>query len=104
MLGPAATGTENDAMGELVEYEQGTAFPGRIGRTIAESSPAWPRPLRAPAGAPNVVFLVLQPLPVGLVVGGQHAVPALEEGGLPRRLDRTRSSSAGRRASRRAAR
>jgi arylsulfatase A-like enzyme len=52
-------------MGELVEYEQGTAFPGRIGRTIAESSPAWPRPLRAPAGAPNVVFLVLDDVGYG---------------------------------------
>ena len=30
----------------------------------------------------------LQPLPVGLDVGGQHAVPAVEAGDLPRRLDR----------------
>jgi len=52
-------------MGELVEYEQGTALPGQIGRTIAESSPAWPRPLRAPAGAPNVVLLVLDDVGYG---------------------------------------
>ena len=32
--------------------------------------------------------VVLQPLPVGLGVGGQHAVPALEARDLPRRLDR----------------
>jgi arylsulfatase len=30
-----------------------------MGRTIQESQPAWPRPLRARAGAPNVLFIVL---------------------------------------------
>src|SRR5450755_2097125 len=43
----------------LKEYAAGTAFPGVIGRTAQESSPAWPRPLRAAAGAPNVLFIVL---------------------------------------------
>ena len=52
-------------MGELVEYQQGTTFPGEIGRTIAESSPAWPRPLRAPSGAPNVLFVVLDDVGYG---------------------------------------
>ena len=31
----------------LIEYEPGTAFPGVIGRTADESSPAWPQPVRA---------------------------------------------------------
>ena len=43
----------------LKEYKPGTAFPGVIGRTIQESSPAWPEPLRAKPGAPNVLFIVL---------------------------------------------
>ena len=43
----------------LTEYEAGTAFPGEIGRTTEESSPAWPQPLRAVDGAPNVLFVVL---------------------------------------------
>lgn len=43
----------------LIEYEPGTAFPGVIGRTVRESSPAWPRPLRAKPGAQNVLFIVL---------------------------------------------
>src|SRR5262249_43090690 len=30
-----------------------------IGRTIEESTPWWPAPVRPPAGAPNVVFVVL---------------------------------------------
>ncbi len=43
----------------IKEYEQGTAFPGVMGRTVGESSPAWPQPLRAKPGAPNVLYLVL---------------------------------------------
>lgn len=43
----------------LKEYPPGTAFPGVIGRTIHESEPAWPRPLRARPGSPNVVIVVL---------------------------------------------
>ena len=30
-----------------------------MGRTIGESSPAWPAPIRAKPGAPNVLFIVL---------------------------------------------
>ena len=43
----------------IVEYEPGEAFPGVIGRTAEESSPAWPAPVRAEKGAPNVLFIVL---------------------------------------------
>jgi arylsulfatase len=43
----------------IVEYEPGTPFPGVIGRTTDESSPAWPAPVRAKAGAPNVLTIVL---------------------------------------------
>jgi arylsulfatase len=43
----------------LKEYKPGTTFPGRMGRTIGESEPAWPAPSRAKKGAPNVLFIVL---------------------------------------------
>jgi arylsulfatase len=43
----------------LKEYKPGTAFTGVIGRTFDKSEPAWPEPLRAKAGAPNVLFIVL---------------------------------------------
>src|SRR5688572_29383046 len=43
----------------LKEYKPGTSFPGRVGRTIGESEPAWPAPQRAKAGAPNVLFVVI---------------------------------------------
>ena len=31
-----------------------------VGHTTAESRPYWPTPASAPAGAPNVVYLVLR--------------------------------------------
>ena len=38
----------------LKEYKPGTAFHGKMGRTVADSSPAWPEPNRARTGAPNI--------------------------------------------------
>jgi arylsulfatase A-like enzyme len=43
----------------IVEYQPGETFPGVIGRTAEESSPAWPAPVRAEKGSPNVLFIVL---------------------------------------------
>jgi arylsulfatase A-like enzyme len=43
----------------LKEYKPGTAFSGVVGRTFDQSKPAWPEPLRAKEGAPNVLFIVL---------------------------------------------
>jgi len=52
-------------MSELIEYTPGTRFPGAIGRTVAESTPAWPEPIRAKEGAPNVIFFVLDDVGYG---------------------------------------
>ncbi|MGB3716574.1 MAG: arylsulfatase [Candidatus Promineifilaceae bacterium] len=43
----------------LKEYKPGSTFPGVIGRTWDQSSPAWPEPRRAREGAPNVLFIIL---------------------------------------------
>ena len=40
-------------------YQDGEPFPGVAGATLADSTPAWPVPRRAPAGAPNVLLVVL---------------------------------------------
>lgn len=42
----------------MKEYKPGSAFPGVVGRTFDQSSPAWPMPVRAKDGAPNVLFIV----------------------------------------------
>jgi arylsulfatase len=47
------------------EYPPGAAFPGVIGRTTDESSPAWPQPVRALPGSPNVLFIVLDDVGFG---------------------------------------
>jgi hypothetical protein len=64
----------------LEEYEPGRAFPGVIGRTTDESNPAWPRPLRAAAGSPNVLFIVLDDTGFGQLgcYGSPIATPNLD--------------------------
>ncbi|RPH87514.1 MAG: arylsulfatase, partial [Desulfobacteraceae bacterium] len=49
----------------LKEYKPGATFPGVIGRTVSESEPAWPQPLRAKKGAPNVIFVILDDVGYG---------------------------------------
>lgn len=71
----------------LKEYQPGTAFTGVIGRTFDVSSPAWPQPLRAREGAPNVLFIVLDDTGFGHLgcYGSPIATPnidALAENGL----------------------
>jgi arylsulfatase A-like enzyme len=43
----------------LKEYKPGTAFTGVMGRTVSESQPAWPAPVRSESDAPNVLYIVL---------------------------------------------
>ena len=61
----------------VVEYPEGGTFPGVIGRTAEESSPAWPAPVRARAEAPNVMFVVLDDTGFGNLgcFGGPIATP-----------------------------
>jgi len=52
-------------MSGIEEYRPGSEFPGKLGRTVEESSPAWPAPVRARDGAPNVLFFVLDDVGYG---------------------------------------
>ena len=72
------TGANKDQ--ELVEYKQGSAFPGVLGRTIAESTAAWPEPLRAKPGSPNVLFIVLDDTGFGQLgcYGSPISTPTLD--------------------------
>src|SRR5947209_9847984 len=64
----------------LIEYKPGTTFPGNIGLTIDQSSPAWPEPLRAREGTPNVLFIVLDDTGYGQLgcYGGPIETPNLD--------------------------
>src|SRR5215470_12450462 len=46
-------------------YHEGERFPGRIGRTWDVSEPAFPVPPKAPAGAPNILYVVLDDVGFG---------------------------------------
>jgi arylsulfatase len=64
----------------VVEYQQGTRFPGVIGRTVDKSSPAWPAPIRAKEGASNVLFFVLDDVGYGQLscFGGLVETPNID--------------------------
>ncbi|MCK5428901.1 MAG: sulfatase-like hydrolase/transferase, partial [Anaerolineales bacterium] len=67
-------------MSDLVEYKPGSTFPGVIGRTVSESSPAWPEPTRAKEGSPNVIFFILDDVGYGQMsaFGGLVDTPNLD--------------------------
>ncbi|AKF06762.1 arylsulfatase [Sandaracinus amylolyticus] len=62
------------------EYEPGKPFPGRIGMTVDESTPAWPAYRRAKDGAPNVLIFVLDDVGFGQLscFGGLCETPNLD--------------------------
>jgi arylsulfatase A-like enzyme len=67
-------------MSTLKTYPDGTPFTGVIGRTTEESSPAWPTPIMAKEGAPNVLFFVLDDVGYGQLspFGGLVETPNLD--------------------------
>lgn len=46
-------------------YDEGGTFTGRIGRTWRESEPAFPTAPKAPEGAPNILYIVLDDVGFG---------------------------------------
>src|SRR5690242_5398245 len=56
-------------------------YQGQVGRTLAESREWWPEPVRAPAGSPNVVWILLDDVGFGAssAFGGGISTPRLEE-------------------------
>ncbi len=67
-------------MADLQLYPEGDPFPGTIGRTVETSTPAWPRSPQPPAGAPNVLLVVLDDVGFGQLsaYGGRCATPNID--------------------------
>jgi arylsulfatase len=68
-------------------YHEGERFPGRIGRTHAESEPAFPVPPSPPEGAPDILYIVIDDIGFGWIepFGGRIRTPniaRLAENGL----------------------
>lgn len=55
-------------------------YQGVIGRTLAESKEWWPEPTKAPQGAPNVVWILLDDVGYGAIssYGGQIQTPTID--------------------------
>ena len=64
----------------LEEYDPHGRFTGVVGLTADRSKPAWPRPVRAREGAPNVLFIVLDDVGYSHLgcYGGQIATPNID--------------------------
>ena len=65
---------------------EGASFNGRIGRTWTESEPAFPVKPKAPDGAPNVVYIVLDDVGFGWcdTFGGLVETPNITRAGRER--------------------
>jgi Sulfatase len=86
---PGRRGSRSHAeAGSIVKsYPEGSTFTGRVGRTWQDSEPAFPVKPKAPEGAPNVVYVVLDDVGFGWsdTFGGLVETPnitRLAEGGL----------------------
>ena len=66
-------------MGLLVNA-QDTAYHGVVGKTLADSKEWWPEPVKAPAGAPNVVWILLDDVGFGAIhpFGGVINTPVFD--------------------------
>lgn len=64
----------------LAQGADAPVYQGTVGRTLAESKEWWPEPVKAPKGAPNVVWILLDDVGFGAssAFGGGIATPNLE--------------------------
>lgn len=78
----AATGLLSIApiAGGAQAQDQAQPYQGKIGRTLSESTEWWPDPVKAPKGAPNVVWILLDDVGFGAAsaFGGAISTPTLE--------------------------
>jgi arylsulfatase len=56
-------------------------YQGHVGRTLAESKEWWPEPVKAPAGSPNIVWILLDDVGFGAAgtFGGEINTPTLDQ-------------------------
>jgi arylsulfatase A-like enzyme len=66
--------------GLALHAQQAEPYQGVVGRTLAESKEWWPDPVKAPAGAPNVVWILLDDVGFGAAAtfGGPIQTPTFD--------------------------
>src|SRR6185312_4928693 len=64
----------------VAQYDPIKPFKGKVGKTLEETEQAWPERVKAPAGAPNVVWILLDDVGFGAasVFGGLIETPNFE--------------------------
>jgi arylsulfatase A-like enzyme len=68
------------AFGSQAQHPQDQSFQGVVGKTLNDSKEWWPQPPKAPAGAPNVLWIILDDVGFGAsgAFGGLIQTPALD--------------------------
>lgn len=68
------------ALQSAAQYSPIEPFKGKIGKTLEETTQAWPQRVKAPAGAPNVVWILLDDVGFGAssAFGGLIETPNFE--------------------------
>src|ERR1700728_2545808 len=66
--------------GLLLQAQTPQPYQGVVGRTLAESKEWWPEPAKAPAGAPNVVWILIDDVGYGAAgtFGGLIQTPTFD--------------------------
>jgi arylsulfatase len=61
--------------------QQPPPYQGKVGRTLAQSKEWWPAPVKAPAGSPNVVWILIDDVGFGAssAFGGGISTPTFEQ-------------------------
>ena len=62
-------------------HGQVPAYQGKVGRTLGQSKEWWPEPVHAPAGAPNVVWILIDDVGFGAssAFGGGISTPSMDQ-------------------------
>jgi arylsulfatase len=81
-LGPAyAQGTADPPAGDTQLPKPDPEFKGKIGDTYKDSTPSYPRPVKAPKGSPNVLLILLDDVGFGMcsTFGGPVPTPHMQK-------------------------
>jgi hypothetical protein len=62
-------------------YADEQPYQGHIGKTLADSKEWWPEPVKAPAGAPNVVWILIDDVGFGAAAafGREINTPTMDQ-------------------------
>src|SRR5690606_30077899 len=77
----SAAAAADNGPNAVLEPESASEFKGKIGISVKDSVPDWPEPIKAPAGAPNIIVVLLDDIGFAdtSTFGGLAQTPALDK-------------------------